>query len=129
MAELTEQKELFLAHLQETGNVAKASELCGFSSAYGYKLQRELSSVIVERARETLAWAALKAANTTIELMDADSGTEQANIKLAAAEKVMDRVGLTRHTSVEVQVESQTGLFILPAKAPVEDPEDTSDSE
>lgn len=124
---LTEQKELFLAHLSETGSVVAASEACGFSAKYGYQLQRELAEVIVERAREKLAGSALKAVNTAVEMMDADSGTEQAQVRLAAAEKVMDRVGLTKHTSVEVKVESQNGLFILPAKATVDPESDSND--
>jgi len=54
-----------------------------------------------------------------LELMDADASTEKGELRLAAAEKVMDRVGLTKHTNVEVRVESENGLFILPAKAPL----------
>lgn len=126
---MTEKEELFLAYLEEYGNVRDASDACGFSAAYGYELQRKLADEIVDRARKKLAGSALKAANTAIELMDADASTEQAQVRLAAAEKVMDRVGLTRHTSVEVKVEAQTGLFILPAKEPVKPSDDVSDPE
>ena len=33
------------------------------------------------------------------------------------AKEIMDRVGLTKHTSVEVSIENENGIFILPAKA------------
>lgn len=121
--------ELFLEYLEEcNGNVTEASEKAGISRSSGFRKARKLSEEIVKRSREKLASASLKAASTAIELMDADSSTEQAQVRLAAAEKVMDRVGLTRHTSVEVQVESQHGLFILPGKDPVA-PEEPSEDE
>ena len=130
---MTEQQLLFLEYLEEfDGSVKKASEAAGISLAYGYDLTKKLKDEIVDRARTKLATASIKAASTTVDMMSADASTEKGELRLAAAEKVMDRVGLTRHTSVEVQVESTNGLFILPAKAPVapeSDSEELSDPE
>jgi hypothetical protein len=82
-------------------------------------MYNKLKDVILDRARDNLALGSLKAVSTTIKLMDADASTEKGELRLAAAEKIMDRVGLTKHTSVEVRVESENGLFILPAKTSV----------
>jgi hypothetical protein len=121
--QISEEHELFIQYLAQTGSVIAASEACGISKSTGYKWNAKLKDVIIERAREVLTGASLKAVATTVSLMDADGSTEKGELRLAAAEKVMDRVGLTKHTSVEVKVESENGVFILPGKNAVEAPE------
>ena len=113
----TETEELFLLQLEKHATIKDAAEATGISAAQGYSLAKKLKDQIIERARDNLAIAALKASNTTIGLMDADAGTEKGELKLAASKEIMDRVGLTKHTSVEVSIESENGIFILPAKA------------
>ena len=45
----------------------------------------------------------------------------QANVKLQAAQTILDRTGLGKQDRLEVNVEAEGGsLFILPAKAVVE---------
>lgn len=117
MTELTETEELFLLYLEKSPTVKAAAEATGISAAQGYKLAKKLKDTIIDRARDNLAVASLKASNTTIELMDADASTEKGELKLAASKEIMDRVGLTKHTSVEVSIENENGIFILPAKA------------
>lgn len=123
--ELTEQQELFLVYLEQYGTISKASKATGINPHTGSAWAKKFKDVIIDRAREKLAVGALKAANTTVELMDADAATEKGELKLKAAESVMDRVGLTKHTSVEVSVESENGLFILPAKGALSPEEDS----
>ncbi len=127
---LSEQEELFLAYLEKNPKIADVARLMDLPYSTVYSIYTKLKDVILDRARANLALGAMKAVNTTIELMDADASTEKGELRLAAAEKIMDRVGLTKHTNVEVRVESENGLFILPAKAPLvvqevdlEDPE------
>lgn len=122
--ELNEQEELFLAYLEDAPSVAQVAREMGISKDYAYKMYAKLKDVILDRARANLAMGALKAANTALDLMDADASTEKGELRLAAAEKVMDRVGLTKHTNVEVKVESENGLFILPAKVSLSSSED-----
>ncbi len=117
MSNYTETEELFLLHLETEATIKAASAATGISAAQGYLLAKKLKDAVIERARDNLAIAALKASNTTIELMDADAGTEKGELKLAASKEIMDRVGLTKHTSVEVSIENENGIFILPAKA------------
>lgn len=117
---LNETEELFLAYLEDTPSIAEVSKKLGISRSYGYEVYNKLKDVILDRARGNLALSALKAVNTAVETLDADASTEKGELRLAAAEKIMDRVGLTKHTSVEVKVESENGLFILPAKTPVQ---------
>tara|TARA_R110002124_G_scaffold280928_1_gene454703 strand:- start:4583 stop:4975 length:393 start_codon:yes stop_codon:yes gene_type:complete len=114
---LNETEELFLAYLETAPSIASVARQMEISSSHAYTMYNKLKDVILDRARDNLALGSLKAVSTAISLMDADASTEKGELRLAAAEKIMDRVGLTKHTSVEVRVESENGLFILPAKA------------
>jgi hypothetical protein len=120
MTELTETEELFLINLETASTIKAASEATGISAHMGYKLASKLKDEILNRARDNLAVASLKAAGTTVDLLDADAGTEKGELRLAASKEIMDRVGITKHTSVEVSIENENGIFILPAKASTE---------
>jgi len=113
----TETEELFLLNLETKATIKAASVATGISATQGYTLAKKLKDQIIDRARDNLAVASLKASRTTIDLMDADAGTEKGELRLASSKEIMDRVGLTKHTSVEVSIENDNGIFILPAKA------------
>jgi len=121
MDSLTETEELFLLNLENFPTTKAAAEATGISPAHGYSLAKKLKDQIIDRARDNLAAASLRASTTAISMMDADASTEKGELKLAASKEIMDRVGLTKHTSVEVSIESENGIFILPAKASLED--------
>ena len=121
MDSLTETEELFLLNLENFPTTKAAAEATGISPAHGYSLAKKLKDQIIDRARDNLAAASLRASTTAISMMDADAGTEKGELKLAASKEIMDRVGLTKHTSVEVSIENENGIFILPAKASLED--------
>ena len=114
---LNETEELFLAYLENAPSIAAVARAMDISPSHAYSMYTKLKGVILDRARDNLALGSLKAVKTAMDMMDADASTEKGELRLAAAEKIMDRVGLTKHTSVEVRVESENGLFILPAKA------------
>ena len=116
---LSEKEELFLAYIESNPKIADVARAMDLPYNSVYEMYTKLKEVILDRARASLTLGAVKAVQTTLELMDADASTEKGELRLAAAEKVMDRVGLTKHTNVEVRVESENGLFILPAKAPL----------
>lgn len=117
MNSITEaQREDFKLAIVDGMTIKAAAEHAGISYSTGKNWRKQLGDEIVDLAREKLALASLKAVDTAIEMMDADAQTEKAEVRLAAAEKIMDRVGLTKHTSVEVKVENENGIFILPGK-------------
>jgi hypothetical protein len=121
MDSLTETEELFLLNLENFPTTKAAAEATGISPSHGYSLAKKLKDQIIDRARDNLAAASLRASTTAISMLDADAGTEKGELKLAASKEIMDRVGLTKHTSVEVSIENENGIFILPAKASSED--------
>ena len=120
---LSESEELFLQYLETSPTIKGAAYSAGLSSDTGYAYAKRLKDVILDRAREALTIGTLKATRVMLDSMDADASTEKGELRLKAAESIMDRTGLTKHTSVEVSLENENGIFILPAKVvvPTED--------
>ena len=113
---LTVKHELFLELLEEGNSMIAIAEALDCSRVYCYKLAKQLKDEILERQRERLTLATVKAVSTVVDLMDADANTEKGELRHKVAADIMDRTGLTRHTAVDVQIESTNGIFLLPAK-------------
>ena len=82
---------------------------------------RALKEEIIELASEILAQSAPKAAMKLVEVMEADAPIPQSNVKVQAAQTILDRIGLGKADRVDVNhnIADNTGsLFILPAKKP-----------
>lgn len=120
--ELTEKQEKFLRCLVETGGDPKyAAELAGYAEGSYFQVIKSLKNEIIELASQILAQSAPKAALKLVQVLDSDDPMPQANVKLQAAQTILDRTGLGKQDRLEVNVEAEGGsLFILPAKAVVE---------
>lgn len=126
---LSPTQELFLVALEECDSLQAACESVGLSLSYGYSLQAELAEEIIVRARSHLASFSLKASKVVTDSLTVDGAKEKVELHLKAAEAILDRTGVTKHTNVDVRVEAENGIFILPAKEVVleETPEDDSE--
>ena len=127
---LTEKQQLFLDSIITTnGDLSKAAELAGYSSNYHQVLQ-SLKQEVIDLASEVLARSAPSAAFKLIEVLNSDRPISQANVKLQAAQTILDRVGLGKQDRVEVNHNAGGGIFILPEKQAIdleeEDYEDLS---
>lgn len=127
----TDSEELFIEYLEETPSIAEASRRAGLTLDKGYHWSSKLKDVIQKRARDKLAVATLRAVDTVVKLVDADVETTKGELRLKAAESVLDRTGVTKHTNVDVQIEADNGIFLLPTKTvvPEESTEDPSDND
>ena len=123
--ELTEKQQSFLEHLVETqGDAKKAAELAGYKSHY-HHVVKTLKTEILELTQEVLANSAPRAAFKLVEIMDSSKPVIQANNKLAAAQTLLDRVGVTKVDKVDVNHSvNSSGIFLMPDKAPIELPEE-----
>ena len=119
--ELTDKQQAFLTHLVETqGDAKKAAELAGYSSHY-HHVVKTLKSEILELTQEVLANSAPKAAFKLVEIMDSKRPIIQANNKLAAAQTLLDRVGVGKVERVDVNHNVQSGgIFLMPDKKPLD---------
>ena len=119
--ELTEKQQAFLTNLVETqGDAKKAAELAGYSSHY-HHVVKTLKSEILELTQEVLANSAPKAAFKLVEIMDSKRPIVQANNKLAAAQTLLDRVGVGKVERVDVNHNVNSGgIFLMPDKEPLD---------
>jgi len=115
--ELNDQQKTFLNALFENGgNFSRACEVAGYSQgSIGY-LKESLADEIIERSRSILAGGAIKAANKLVATIDADEIQRGDNIRLQAAESLLNRVGLGKQETHNVNVQAVHGVVLLPPK-------------
>ena len=120
--ELTEKQQKFLDCLIQTGGDPKyAAELAGYAEGSYSQVVKSLKNEIIELASNILAQSAPQAALKLVQVMNTDDPMPQANVRLQAAQTILDRTGLGKQDKLDVNVESEGGsLFILPAKTVVE---------
>ena len=115
---LTDMQEKFLDVLfgEAQGNPREAARIAGYSEHSYPKVIRNLKKEITELAETHLSTHSAKAANRLITLLDEDGTTPQASIRLAAANSILDRVGIVKKDQLDVNMKALHGIFILPAK-------------
>jgi len=113
---LTDKQQDFLNNLIETkGNLKLSAELAGYAGNH-YQVIKSLRQEIVDLASNVLAREAPSAAFKLVEVMQSDNAMPQANVKLQAAQTILDRVGLGKQDRMEVNHNVGGGIFILPEK-------------
>ena len=113
---LTDKQEKFLEHLVDTkGNLKLSAELAGYQGNH-YQVIKSLKKEIIELASNVLAREAPSAAFKLVEIMHSDEAVPQANVKLQAAQTLLDRVGVIKKEKLDVNHNVTGGIFILPKK-------------
>ena len=116
--ELTVKQKTFLDSLIECeGNAKQAAELAGYAEGSYTSVVKSLKKEILDIAEGILAQNAPKAAMKLVNIMENDQPIPQANIRLQAAQTLLDRVGISKTDKINVNVEGSNGIFILPAKS------------
>ena len=117
---LTVKQQDFLNNLIETkGNLKLSAELAGYAGNH-YQVINSLRQEIVDLASDVLAREAPSAAFKLIELMSTEQSVPQANIKVQAAQTILDRVGVTKKERLDVNHNVTGGIFILPEKQTID---------
>jgi len=115
--ELTTKQQTFLDNIVScNGNLKEAAELAGYAPGSYTTIAKGLRKEIIEIAENIMASSAPQAAMKVVEMVTSDNPLPQANIRLQAAQTLLDRVGLGKKDKLEVDVQGSQGLFILPAK-------------
>ena len=113
---LTEKQENFLNNVVETkGNLKLSAELAGYSGNH-YQVIQSLKQELVDLASDVLAKEAPSAAFKLVDVLTTDKPIPQANVKVQAAQTILDRVGLGKKERLDVNHNVQGGIFILPEK-------------
>jgi len=120
--EYTEKQQSFLDNLVHAGGDSKlAAEMAGYADGVYPQVVKALKEEIIDLAAQILAQSAPKAAMKLVEVMESDSPIPQSNVKIQAAQTILDRIGLGKMDRIDVNhnISDNTGaLFILPAKTP-----------
>ena len=101
------------------GDTKRAAELAGYAEGSYTSVVKALKTEIIELAENILAQNAPKASLKLVEVMDSTIPIPQANVRLQAAQTVLDRVGISKTDKLDVNLQNTNGLFILPAKQEV----------
>jgi phage terminase small subunit len=118
--ELTIMQQSFLDNLVScNGDTKRAAELAGYAEGSYTSVVKALKTEIIELAENILAQNAPKASLKLVEVMDSTNPIPQANVRLQAAQTVLDRVGISKTDKLDVNLQNKNGLFILPAKQEV----------
>ena len=115
--ELSAKQQSFLDNLVNTGgDPKKAAELAGYAEGSYSQVIKSLKEEMIDLASHILAQSAPKAAIKLVHVMDSEEPIPQANIRLQAAQTILDRIGLGKAERVNVNHTTDGGIFILPAK-------------
>lgn len=106
----------FLDMVIDGATIPQASEACGYARAYGYVIANKYKDYIVDRAKGVFYLNALKAAEKVAGTMDEKGENPAAKLNMEAALQVLDRAGITKQENLNLTVDTQSGIFILPAK-------------
>ena len=96
-----------------------SAELAGYSGNH-YQVIKSLRHEIVDLASDVLAKEAPSAAFKIVEVLESNKPLPQANVKLQAAQTILDRVGLGKKERLDVNHNVQGGIFILPEKETID---------
>jgi len=115
--ELTPQQVQFLDILFENGgNVTAAAIDAGYSRGSAGWLRKNLADEIVERTKDILSVNAMKAATRLISTIDNPMPERGDDLRLKAAESLLNRVGVKAPEQVNHSVTAVHGVVLLPPK-------------
>jgi len=116
--ELNEQQQKFLDALahEAKGNIKQALAIAGYAETSQSNIVSSLKDEIVEVATKILAKSAPMASQKLVEILMSDDPIPQVNAKLAAAQTLLDRVGIAKRDKLDVTHTAASGIFIIPAK-------------
>ena len=116
--EMTERQTALLNNLPACNyDPVKAAELAGYSDPHS--AVKRMRKELITYAENMLATAAPQAVFGIIQSLTSDKPIPQANIKLKAAESILDRTGLGKKETLDVNHKVNGGVFLLPEKKPV----------
>ena len=107
--------------LSNGGNVTEAMDLAGYKPSSRQWLVKSVKDEIVSRKEHLLALSAAKAAQRLINTIDDDGSEPRSEIRLKAAESLLNRVGLGKKDTVQHNVTAVHGVVLLPSKKQAEE--------
>ena len=124
---ITEKEELFLQNLfQNGGSVMSAALDAGYPKGSVGWLKNKLADEIIRRSKNALASASVKATNKLIDMIDNPDINRGDDLRLKAAESLLNRVGLGKEETHNHNVQALHGVVLLPAKREMQNASNSS---
>jgi len=118
--EITPQQEEFLNVLFENGgNVTEAALAAGYAKGSITWLKNSLADEIIHRTKNILSMNAFKAATRLVTTIDNPVPERGDDLRFRAAESLLNRVGLGKQETTNVNVQAVHGIVLLPPKKEV----------
>ena len=115
--EITPQQEEFLNNLFENGgNVTDAALQAGYARGSITWLKNSLADEIIHRTKNVLSMNAFKAATRLVSTIDNPVPERGDDLRFRAAESLLNRVGLGKQETTNVNVQAVHGIVLLPPK-------------
>jgi hypothetical protein len=117
---LTDKQQKFLDILfgEAEGDPQKAMELAGYVSSRFHDLLESLHDEIIHKAEQFIAMHAPAAAMGLTGILLGTDDKPNTNARMEAARQILDRAGIVKKDKMDINIDSEKGIFIFPAKAP-----------
>ena len=114
---LTAKQKSFLGELFNCeGNIGKAMEKAGYKPSSRQHVLSSLKDEIIEASKTELAAHAAQAVNRVVEGMNDIGEHPRAELRLKAAQTLLDRVGLGKQEKIDIEGKMLHGVVLMPAK-------------
>ena len=118
---ISEKEELFLSNLFSNGGAVVAAAVdAGYVKGSVGWLRNRLADEIIRRSKNLLASASVKATQRLINTIDSPEVSRGDDLRLKAAESLLNRVGLGKEETHNHNVQALHGVVLLPAKKGME---------
>ena len=115
--ELTERQKSFVEALFDNqGNISKAMKQAGYTPGSRAWLVSSVANEVIERTQKYLATHGVKAAQSIINALDSYGTTPKGELRLKAAESLLNRIGIGSRETVDHNVTALHGVVLLPNK-------------
>lgn len=116
---LTVKQQVFLDCLfgEAEGNPKKAMELSGYVATTFHSLLESLHDEIIKKAEQFIAFHAPAAAMGLTGILLGTDDKPNTNARMEAARQILDRAGIVKKDKMDINIDSEKGIFIFPAKS------------
>ena len=115
-AAIEERDLLFCEYLFETGSLREACGELDIPLRTGRRIEARNRDKIVDMVKTELASLSYKAVKTVSAAMDDDGTIPKGELRLKGATEILDRIGVSKAVTTELEVKLETPIILLPAK-------------
>ncbi len=115
---LTDKQQKFLDCLfgEAEGDPKIAMELAHYVSGNFHVLLESLHDEIIQRAEQYIAMHAPAAAMGLTGILLGTDDKPNTNARMEAARQILDRAGIVKKDKMDINIDSEKGIFIFPSK-------------